>query len=201
MFDFGSAWLSRGQGMRISRFGALMRPSLVVAGFACAGCGEGRESPMLKDGARPSRLPVVERNGVDASTHPSIKQIMVTLTKGPSSLTPILGKELKDDPPPWDAIRGQAREYARLASALGDNEPPRGSKESWARLTSEYSGSAAELDRAAQASDRDAALAAHGRLAKSCMSCHREHRKMGPGRGGPPGGPGFGPPPGGPPPG
>src|SRR5262249_24912132 len=60
----------------------------------------------------------------------------------------------------------------------------------------------------AQAKDKDAALAAHTQITNSCMSCHREHRAMGPGgRGGMGGGPpGFGPPgggrpgPGGPPP-
>jgi hypothetical protein len=153
-----------------------------------------------------------------------IKQVMTRLAKGPDSLTPVLGKELKENPPPWETIQGQAKEYARLAADLGKYSPPKGSKESWAKSTADYAALAVDLDQAAQAKDKDAALAAHGQLSNSCNDCHREHRMMrgGPGgfQGGPqggggpprgyPGGPGGGGPPrgypggpggGGPPPG
>jgi hypothetical protein len=133
---------------------------------------------------------------------------MTKLGKGPNALTPTLGNELKADPPAWETIQGQTREYARLAADMAKYDPPKGSKESWAKHTGDYAESASELDKAAQARDKAAALAAHGELARSCMGCHREHRvMMGPPGGGPPGGfpggppPGFGPPPGGPPPG
>jgi hypothetical protein len=119
---------------------------------------------------------------------------MTKLAKGPNSLTDVLGKELKQDQPPWVTIQGQTKEYALLAAELSTHNPPKGSKESWATSTTAYAGSATDLDKAAQAKDKDAALAAHGKLANSCMACHREHR-MGPGMGGPRGG---GPPPGGP---
>jgi hypothetical protein len=139
-----------------------------------------------------------------------IRQIMGKLAKGPTSLTPVIGGELKQDPPPWETIQGQAKEYAVLASELGKHDPPKGSKESWAKLTSDYAGSAGDLDKAAQQMDKAAALVAHDQLSNACNACHREHRAMGPGMGGPPGGfpggprpGGFrgGPPPGGPPPG
>jgi hypothetical protein len=132
------------------------------------------------------------------------KKIMVRLARGPNSLTPVLGKELKASEPPWETIQGQAGEYARLAADLAKHTPPKGSAESWARLTSEFAGSASELDKVAQAKDKEAALAAYGQLTNSCKACHREHRKMGPGMGGPsegfpggspPGSPGGGPPP------
>lgn len=127
---------------------------------------------------------------------PGIRQIMGKLAKGPNSLTPVLGKELKEAEPPWETIQGQAKEYARLAADLATFDPPKGSKESWAKLTADYAGSAADLDKAAQVKDKDATLAAHTQLANSCTSCHREHRKMGPRGGGPPGGFRGGPPPG-----
>ena len=144
---------------------------------------------------------------------PEIKEIMTKLAKGPNSLTPVLGNELKADQPAWETIQGQTKEYAQLAGELVKYDPPKGSKESWTKLTGEYSAAASELDKAAQAKDKDAALQAHGQVANSCMSCHRQHRTMGPGPGGPrgkmgppgfgPGGPGGPPPggPGGPPPG
>ncbi len=138
---------------------------------------------------------------------PEIKKIMTRLTKGPNSLTPLLGKELKAESPAWDTIQGQTKEYAQLASEMGKYDPPKGSKDSWDKLTTAYAGLATDLDTAAQAKDKDAALAAHGKITNSCNSCHRQHRAMGPGMGGPrgggprgggpgggPGGPGGGPP-------
>jgi hypothetical protein len=196
----------------------VLTPTLLATLYACGGCAEGTGGGETGQGpANPSVVPAPPAEGVEVQrsegggTSPSIREIMIKLTKGPNSLTPVLGKELKDNPPPWETIQGQTREFALLAAALGNSEPPKGSKDSWEQLTADYAGTAADLDRAAQAKDSAAALAAHRLLAESCRSCHQEHRKMGPGRGGPPGfgpppgGPGFGPPPGrpgsGPPPG
>jgi hypothetical protein len=124
-----------------------------------------------------------------------IRKIMAQLGSPRGSLTQLIGQELKQSRPPWDKIQGQASDYAKQAAELARYDPPRGSKESWSKLTAEFAGSANAMDNAAQAKDKKTALAAQVRLASSCMACHREHRAMGPG----PGGPGFGP--GGPPPG
>ena len=119
---------------------------------------------------------------------------------------------MKSDQPPWDTIQTQAKDYVQSALDMAKYDPPKGSKESWTKLAGEFASAASELDKAAQAKDKDAATAAHKTLERSCMACHREHRIMGPGmgggmRGGPggmrggfPGGPGGpgGPPPGGP---
>jgi hypothetical protein len=131
-----------------------------------------------------------------AAPIPGIKQIMTKLAKGPRSLTPVLGQELKADQPAWETIQVQTKEYAVLAAEMSKYDPPKGSKESWINLAGAYAKAAGELDEAARAKDKNAALAAHGELASSCMSCHREHRQMGPGMGGPPGGFPGGPPPG-----
>ena len=141
----------------------------------------------------------------ESAPAPGIKRIMVRLTKGPGSLTDKLGKELAEENPPWETIQIQSSEYAREAADLAKFDPPKGTKESWAKLSAAWSESAADLNKAAQAKDKNAAKAAHDQIKSSCMSCHREHRKMGPGMGGPPGlgpGPGGrGGPPGGPAPG
>ena len=133
---------------------------------------------------------------------PGPRQIMIKLTKGPNSINELLRRELEEASPPWETIQGQAKEYATESALLGKYDPSRGSKESWAKLTAEWAESAAELDKAAQAKDKDATKAAHVQLNTSCMGCHREHRQMGRGPGGPPGkglgGPGGPPPPGGP---
>ncbi len=147
--------------------------------------------------------------GGGPGSNPVIKQVMVKIGRGPGSLSSQLNQELKQTPPPWDAIAPQAHEVATLAASIVKEEPKRGDKESWERLSAGFVATADELDKAAQAKDQAAATKAHAKLAGGCLECHRAHRAMGPGgpggpgRGGPPGGgpPGFGPPPGGPPPG
>lgn len=143
-----------------------------------------------------------------------IRDIMVKLDRGPSALHKAIGKALKSDSPDWATLQKQSSEYAGLATELVKLDPPKGSKASWETLTSEFVGSAKDLDASTQAKDRSAASKAHEELSGSCMACHREHRtQRGRGPGGPPGGmmkgfpgggpqPGGGPPPGaGPPPG
>jgi mono/diheme cytochrome c family protein len=120
---------------------------------------------------------------------------MVKLAKGPQSLTPVIGNELGQDPPPWETIQGQTKEYAASATELGNYEPSKGTKESWRALTAAFAKSATDLDKAAGAKNKEAAKTAHEELKASCNACHQEHRRMGRGGGGPPG---FGPPPGGP---
>ncbi len=141
-----------------------------------------------------------------AGSNPVIKEAMVKIGKGPNSLAPTIGNDLKKTPIPWDAIGPQAHEVATLAASIVKEEPMRGEKESWSRLAGAFAATADELDKAAQANDQAAATKAHAKLSNGCMECHRAHRSMGPGgpgRGGPPAGgpPRFGPPPGGPPPG
>jgi cytochrome c556 len=75
-------------------------------------------------------------------------------------------------------VQSQAKEYVQFATALAENKPPKGSPDSWKTLTASYIEAATALDRAAQAKDQQAAQAAHGKLAGSCMQCHREHRAM-----------------------
>ncbi len=136
----------------------------------------------------------------------SLKGLMTALAKGPNSLTTVIGQELNADPPPWDQMAKQSAEYVTLVGKLPTFDPPKGTKESWNEQTSAYAKLATDLQNAVKARDADSALNAHGQITRSCMSCHRAHRVMGPGG---PGGGGFGPPggappggyPGGPPPG
>ena len=192
--------------MRITLWRVVGFHALVAVVLAAAACnktknndpGGGGPGPGMTGGPWPGM-------GGPGGPPTEIGKIMVKLSKGPAALTPTIGKELKTDPPPWDTIQPQAKEYAQLTASLGKYDPPKGSKESWTKLTGEYAETALELDHAVAAKDKDAALAAHAKLTKSCMGCHREHR-AGPGGMGRPGGfapPGGQPgvPPGGPPPG
>ena len=85
---------------------------------------------------------------------------MVKLNKGPSSLNSLIGQALKAEKPDWDTIQPQTKEYAQLASDMAKHDPAKGSKESWTKLTGEYTDLANALDKAAQAKDKAAATGA-----------------------------------------
>jgi cytochrome c556 len=109
------------------------------------------------------------------------KQVMAKIGKPPQGLTMVIGKELEAEQPAWETLQPQAKEYARLTAILGDCDPPKGSKESWAKFTGEFTEAANALNSAAQEKDRDKAKAAHTKLQESCTKCHQEHRGRGPG--------------------
>jgi len=117
-----------------------------------------------------------------------IHKIMDKLAEGPESLGNQIGEALKSDAPPWDNLKAQTKEFAELVGSLAKYQPPKGSAESWAKLTGKFTESAIAMDKSVQQKNQDAALTAHKAISQSCMGCHQQH-KGGPG--------GFGPPPGG----
>ena len=172
----------------------MMRPCYKALALAClpllGGCGDTPPAeaplptapgPVVGGGPPPPpgtpSGPVADEHGHDHGA--GIGAIMTKLAKGPNSLTPVLGKELAADPVAWETVLPQAKEYAHLASEMGGFDPPKGAKDSWAKLTGAYAQSAADLEKAAEKKDKDAALAAHKQLANSCMTCHQAHRVMG----------------------
>ena len=178
---------------RASRGTWIFAASLSILPFAggCGGDQAGPASAPAGAAGQPGPNPGGREPGgpeAGGKSVPEIKAIMVKLAKGPTSLTPMLGKELKAAEPAWETIQGQTKEFAQLAADLAKYDPPKGTKESWTKLTGEYSALASELDKDAQAKDKDAAAATQEKLSNSCMTCHRQHRVMGPGMGGPPGG-------------
>jgi len=179
-----------------SFLGLKISPLVTCVLLAAAGCTGESEPNAPSAGPGPAaKVPDPEPPTETTGGSPSIKQIMGKLTKGPNSLTPVIGKELEADAPDWNTIQPQTDEYARLAAALVQNTPRKGSRESWAKLSAAFGESAVALNKAAKAKNRDAALDAHSQITGSCMGCHRQHRTMGPGMGKlggppPPGGPG-----------
>jgi hypothetical protein len=153
-----------------------------------AGCSEGEGE--MAAGAMPGG----PGPGGPGGGPPGVRQIMGKLGRGPNSLTDVIGKELQQEPPPWETIQEHAKDYSQSAGELGEFDPPKGGKESWTKLTAMFAETAAELEKAAVAKDKQAAAVAHDQLKNSCNDCHQEHRRMGRGGGpggfGPPGGPG-----------
>jgi hypothetical protein len=111
-----------------------------------------------------------------AANTPSIKEIMGKLNKGPTSMTPTLGKALKEDEPGWDAIQKTTKEFVELAECLGKNEPPKGDKKSWEKLTNDYARIAKELDAAVRKKNKEEAQLAHVKLTQACKNCHLAHK-------------------------
>ena len=107
---------------------------------------------------------------------PTIKKIMAKLTKGKTSLTPKIGAELKKDKPAWDTLQAQSAEYVKYALFMEQNDPPKGDKDQWKDVAKAFALDAKELDAAVTKKEKEAALVAHDKLAKSCMGCHREYK-------------------------
>jgi hypothetical protein len=145
--------------------GVWLFPVLLAGLLLLGGCNQGPDKPA--QGA----VPV----GPAGGPRP-VKDIMGKLNKGPQSLLPTISMALRADSPAWDTIQPGTQEVVRLVTAMSQADPPRGSKDSWKTQTAAYLDSATALEKAAQAKDRDAAVAVSDKMAKSCMGCHREHR-------------------------
>jgi cytochrome c556 len=63
-----------------------------------------------------------------------------------------------------------------LSKALGKNDPPKGDKKSWEKLTKDYLTNAEALQKAAADKDSKAAASSQMKLQNSCKSCHGAHR-------------------------
>jgi hypothetical protein len=116
-----------------------------------------------------------------------IREAMMKLFKGRPSLKDSIGQELNADSPSWDTIQPQTKEFAELAASVNKYDPPKGSKESWSKLTTAFSEQATALGRAAAAKNKNDALTAYTTISESCKTCHQAH-KGGPGGRGRPGG-------------
>lgn len=109
-------------------------------------------------------------------TPPSVKEIMTKLHKGANSLLVDTRTHLQKGQPDWDALEKKTKDIVILGAALARNDPPRGDRESWQRLSRQYYDHAKTLDEAVQAKDRPAALNATKQLGESCKACHNAHK-------------------------
>jgi hypothetical protein len=106
----------------------------------------------------------------------SIKEIMTKAHKGGNSLLATVGNDLKAADPDWEDVQKKTKELVKLGTALGKNEPPKGSKPSWEKLTKSYVDTAKELEAAVTAKEKKKAVAAHTKLTKMCAACHKAHK-------------------------
>ena len=108
--------------------------------------------------------------------NPSIKEIMTKAHKGGDSLIGKLGNELKAPDPDWAKIQEQTKVLVDLGTALGKNEPPKGDKESWEKLTKAYLDNARDMDAAAEKKDKVSTAADLQKVRGMCANCHKVHK-------------------------
>jgi len=114
--------------------------------------------------------------GAQDEKSPSIKDVMNKLHKGANAPLGKIGKALKTESPAWKDIQNSTKDFVILGASLAKNDPPKGEKASWKKLADTYFADAKALDDAAKSENKQAALAAHGKLAASCKSCHTAHK-------------------------
>jgi cytochrome c556 len=108
----------------------------------------------------------------------SIEDVMKEAHNGPKSILTQLNKQLRAGDPDWTAIEKNTNRLLVLATSLGKNEPPKGEKASWKKLTNQYLEGAAKLNQEVADHDKAAAIATRAKLGGSCTACHRLHRPM-----------------------
>src|SRR5262249_43149188 len=112
----------------------------------------------------------------DDKKDPTIKEIMNKAHKGGNALIKVLEKELKAPDVDWEHVQEHTKELLDLGKALGKNEPPKGEKASWEKLTKQYEDNATALNKAAEKKERKTAQDARAKLQGSCAGCHKQHR-------------------------
>jgi cytochrome c556 len=112
----------------------------------------------------------------DAADNPDIETIMKKVNGGKGFQKKQLPDALKASPIDWTSVQKITKEYSELCSYLGKNEPPKGDKQSWDKLTKEYAANAKKLDDAAEKKDKDAVVKTQQVLGASCNACHKQHK-------------------------
>lgn len=107
---------------------------------------------------------------------PDIKTIMKKCNAGKGAICSKVGADLKATEPKWDEVSDLVKDWVPLAKALGKNDPPKGDKESWKKLTDAYAKAADDLEKATKDKDLTAAKAAYKTLSTGCTGCHKLHK-------------------------
>ncbi len=77
----------------------------------------------------------------------------------------------------WEDAQKASAEMKKYGEALGKNDPPKGSKDSWAKHTKVFGETMTAIDDAAQKKDSAGVEKAAAAFGKSCKACHDAHQK------------------------
>jgi cytochrome c556 len=111
---------------------------------------------------------------------PSLKDIMAKLNDKDTGLLVGINKGLKQDDPDWAALQKLTKQYLDGAEAVPQKDPPKGEKDSWAKLSKSFVAAAKSVDEAANAKDQKACKDACEKMMMGCRACHMAHRVMKP---------------------
>jgi cytochrome c556 len=107
---------------------------------------------------------------------PSTKKIM-TVLHGKKGVLKKAGAALKGDSPDWEAVLKDAKVIEKNGEYLVKNDPEKGDKESWEKLSKAYAAGGKALKEAAEKEDLKGARAAAKKLGSSCKACHDAHKE------------------------
>ncbi len=106
---------------------------------------------------------------------PEVKEIMKKMG-APTGLYSNVAKELKEADPMWEEVQQQTKDISKLLATLGKATPPKGDKESWAKLTKAFADNGKALEKAASKMDLKVARDVSKKMENSCKGCHSAHR-------------------------
>lgn len=110
----------------------------------------------------------------DKEKSPTTKQIMA---KSFGKKAPLKGQvDTAAKAEKYEDLAKAGTEWKKLGEALTKNSPPKGDKDSWDKLTKEFSDATAAVAKAGEDKDGKAALEATGKIGKSCKACHDAHK-------------------------
>ena len=112
----------------------------------------------------------------DDEKTPTIKEVIRKLHKGPNADLAKLKKDLAASSLDWKEIGEKAKEFETYGAALCKNDPPKGDKDDWKKLTDAYFENAKKLHASAKSEDTDGVKAAFSKISNSCAACHKAHK-------------------------
>ena len=114
--------------------------------------------------------------GTALAMHDAIEQIMEKgFKKG--GLRHNLSTEVDKDAPNWSEVQKNSQEFVKLCEELCKQDPPKGEKESWKKLTEGVTKEAKKLGDLAGKKDLANAKATMAKINGSCKACHDVHRE------------------------
>jgi hypothetical protein len=115
--------------------------------------------------------------GAEEDETPSIKVVMQKLHKGANSPLASLKKSLAEAKPEWKKVQDKSKDFVMLGASLSKNDPPKGDKDSWKKLSDAFYTASKEMDDAAKKEDLKGTKDAYKTVSNSCMGCHKAHKK------------------------
>jgi cytochrome c556 len=108
---------------------------------------------------------------------PTNEEVMkAVFSKKSGKFTTVLKKQVAASPVEWEELQKTTEEINKFGKALGKNDPEKGDKESWKKLTDKLAENTKKLDDAADGKDLAKVKDVQKAIGGSCKACHDAHR-------------------------